>query len=229
MPERMLCAIPARGGSKRLARKNLLPLAGKPMLVYSIEAARDSGLFGEIFVCTDDDEIAGIARRHGAAVPFLMPTELCGDLIPSHVPCAHLARELGNHDSLICLQPSSPLRSGADIRAACQRFEQDRLDFLVSVTAVDPHYFHWAVHRPNQEGEWRLFFGEQFMKERPLLPPVYRPNGAIKIARLAALEQTGHFFGQKLGVLEMPEERSVHVATRFDFELCEFLLSKVPA
>src|SRR5437868_15288460 len=113
MPERMLCAIPARGGSKRLARKNLLPLAGKPMLAYSIEAARESGLFGEIFVCTDDDEIAGIARRHGAADPFLLLPELSGDLISSHAPFAHLPRELGNHDSVICLQPCSPLRSSA--------------------------------------------------------------------------------------------------------------------
>jgi len=225
----MLCAIPARAGSKRLARKNLLPLAGKAMLAYTIEAARDSGLFGEVFVCTDDLEIAGVARRHGASVPFLMPPELCGDLVPSHEPCSHLARQLGNHDSLICLQPSSPLRSAADIRAGCQRFEQDGLDFLVSVTPVDPHYFHWAVHRENQEGDWRLFFGERFMQERPLLPPAYRPNGAIKMARLEALGKTGHFFGQKLGVLEMPEERSVHVATRFDLDLCEFLLSKVPA
>jgi CMP-N-acetylneuraminic acid synthetase len=229
MSERMLCAIPARIGSKRLARKNLLPLAGKPMLVYSIEAARHSGQLDEIFVCTDDEEIAGVARRHGASVPFLMPPELCGDLVSSHTPCAHLARHLGNHDSLICLQPSSPLRSAADIRAACQRFQQDGLDFLVSVTPIDPHYFHWAVHQPDQEEGWRLFFGERFMQERPLLPPVYRPNGAIKIARLQALEQTGHFFGKNLGVLEMPEERSVHVATRFDLELCEFLLSKVPA
>ena len=73
-----------------------------------------------------------------------------------------------------------------------------------------------------------MYFGSKFLMERPLLPPVYRPNGSIKIGRLDRLKELGHFFGDKLGTIETPEERSVHVATRFDFDICESLLSRAP-
>jgi N-acylneuraminate cytidylyltransferase/CMP-N,N'-diacetyllegionaminic acid synthase len=99
------------------------------------------------------------------------------------------------------------------------------LDFLVSVTQIDPHYFHWAVV-PRVDRDWHLYFGAEYIKEREQLPPVYRPNGSIKIARMQKLLEFGHFFGPRLGVIETPEERSVHVATRFEFDLCEFLLKK---
>jgi CMP-N,N'-diacetyllegionaminic acid synthase len=231
MVERMLCAIPARGGSKRLARKNLRTLGGVPLIVHTIETARRSGLFESVYVCTEDQEIADVALAHGASVPIMMPGELCGDLIASHVPCQYLARHLTSAarpidvHALVCLQPTSPLRSVDDLTAAVKKFEENDLDFLVSVTPVDPHDFHWAVV-PNGSGYWRMYFGDEYMKERPLLPPVFRPNGSIKIARLAALERVGHFFGERMGVIETPPGRSVHVALEFDLKLCELLLAE---
>ena len=230
MPDAMMCAIPARAGSTRLAGKNLLPLNGKPMIAYSIETALASGLFDDVYVCTEDERIAEVARAHGARVPMLMPAELCGDLVPSHAPCQRmagfLAEECGRAiEVLVCLQPTSPLRSAADLTAAVERFGRGDLDALVSVTPIDPHYFHWALQREDHE-RCRMYFGDEFMMERPLLPPVYRPNGSIKIARLEKLRATGHFFGPRLGAIETPEERSIHVATRFEFELCEFLLAR---
>jgi len=233
VPERMLCAIPARGGSKRLLRKNLRMLAGKPLIAHTIEVARQSGLFGDVYVCTEDQEIADVSRSWGARVPILMPAELCGDLIASHVPCQHVAAHLAGEnrnapDILVCLQPSSPLRNSEDLKAAIDRFEKNDFDFLVSVTKLDPHDFHWAVV-PNGGDYWRMYFGGEYMKERPLLPSVFRPNGSIKIARLSALTKIGHFFGERMGVIEMPQERSVHVALEFDLKFCEFILSRQPA
>ncbi len=229
MSEGWLCAIPARGGSKRLPRKNLRKLAGKPLLAYTIEAARQSGLFDTVYVCTEDEEIADVSRSYGASVPVLMPAELCGDLVASHVPCQHLAaylRENGKEaDTLVCLQPTSPLRATSDVQAAVSKFREDGFDFLVSVTPLDPHDFHWAVI-PNGDRYWRMYFGDQYMKERLLLPEVFRPNGSIKIARLPALAQTGHFFGERMGVIETPPERSVHIAVEFDLKLCEQLLAE---
>ena len=224
----MICTIPARGGSKRLPRKNLRPLAGKPMIAYSIESALQSDLFSEVYVCTEDEEIARVARQYGAAVPELVPPDLCGDMVPSHIPCQYIEARVPAHgklDSLICLQPSSPLRSAQDIRDAVDQYSSGGYDFLVSVTPVDPHYFHWAVV-PGEDSHWKMFFGTQYLKERTLLPPVYRPNGAIKIAKLSALATTGHFFGDSLGVVEIPEERSVHVALEFDLKLCETIVSR---
>jgi CMP-N,N'-diacetyllegionaminic acid synthase len=224
----MICTIPARGGSKRLPRKNVRELAGKPLIAYSIEAALETRLFDQVYVCTEDAEIARVATQFGACVPELVPGELCGDLVASHIPCQYVASQLsanGEIDSLLCLQPSSPLRSAQDIRNAVEKFAEGQFDFVVSVTPVDPHDFHWAVV-PGEGMYWGMFFGTQYLKERPLLPAVYRPNGSIKVARLSALAATGNFFGERLGVTETPVERSVHVALEFDLKLCETILKR---
>ncbi len=228
MLKNMICTIPARGGSKRLPRKNVRELAGKPMIAYSIEAALESGLFDQVYVCTEDEQIARTATQFGANVPELVPEELCGDLVASHIPCQYVAARMparGNIDSLMCLQPSSPLRSARDINDAVEKFSEGQFDFVVSVTPVDPHDFHWAMV-PGEGIYWEMFFGTQYMKERPLLPPVFRPNGSIKIAKLSALAATGNFFGERLGVIETPLERSVHVAAEFDLKLCETILRR---
>jgi len=222
----VICTIPARGGSKRLLRKNLRELAGKPLIAYTIESAHASELFDQVYVCTEDEEIARVAKQFGASVPQLVPEDLCGDLVASHVPCQYVAGRVPEHsqiDALLCLQPSSPLRSGQDIRDAVDRFRGGDFDFVVSVTPIDPHDFHWAVV-PGEGDYWKMFFGTQYHKERPMLPPVYRPNGSIKIAKLSALAATGNFFGERLGVIETPLERSVHVALEFDLKLCETMM-----
>lgn len=225
MSEKLFCAIPARGGSERLPRKNILPLAGRPLIAYTIEAARESECFDEVYVCTDSEEIAGVAQQFGAVVPTLLPESLAGPMVSSHESCLWLDEQLGRQgEVLVCLQPTSPLRSAADIRAGIERFRQGDVDFVVSVTPIDPHYFHWAVAH-GDEG-WQLYFNEKFMIERPLLPPVFRPNGSIKIGRFDALRRVGHFFAPPFGVIETPEERSVHVATSFDLAVCESLLTR---
>lgn len=222
-----LCVIPARIGSKRLARKNILSLHGRPMLAYSIDAALESGLFQHVIVSTEDEEIAGLATQYGA-VAHARPDELAGDLISATDVCLEVADVLDrrgrNFDSLVCLQPSSPLRNAEDIQAAWERYVAANADYLVSVTPVDPHYFHWAVHEIDQG--WGMYFGEQFLLERPLLPTVYRPNGAIKIGRIEQLRKTRNFFGKRLEVSFIPEERSVHVAEQFDFDLAHHLMAR---
>lgn len=199
------------------------------MLAYSIETALQCEYFSEVYVCTEDLKIAEIAQRYGAKVPFTLPHELCGDLVPSHVPCQEMAAFLkkeGNFvETIVCLQPTSPLRSVEDLNNSLKLFLETKVDFLVSVTPIDPHYFHWAV-MPENEKLWKMYFGNEYIKERPLLPPVYRPNGSIKIAHLERLKETGHFFGESLGVVETPEQRSIHVGNKFDFDLCEFILNK---
>lgn len=226
MPE-WFCAIPARGGSERLPRKNLALLAGRPLIEHTIASALGTGRFSEVFVCTEDEEIASIATAAGACVPALVPGDLTGPLVASHVPCQWLHDELGSAAELLaCLQPSSPLRTAEDISAGLDRFERGDVEFVVSVTPIDPHYFHWALH---DDDGWRMFFGDDYLVERPLLPPVHRPNGAVKLARIGALRERGSFFGSPLGVVAMPEERSVHVATAFDLLVCEAVLATADA
>ena len=195
------------------------------MLTYSVTAALESGLFDKVYVSTEDREIASIAEQAGAAV-HARPPELAGDLVSATEVCLEAEKALsvtGEHcDAIVCLQPSSPFRSAEDIRFSWKRFISDNAHYLVSVTAIDPHYFHWAVHE-TKEG-WQMYFGDEFLKERSLLPPIYRPNGAIKIGRVEALRATRHFFGSPLSVYMMPEERSIHVAEHFDFQLAEYLM-----
>lgn len=221
----MLCVIPARIGSKRLARKNLKLLAGWPMVAWSIKAAKDSRLFDEVFVATESGAVAHAARQHGACVPTLVPLERCGDKQASHAPCLWLIDCDGlKDDSLLCLQPSSPLRTAEDILAAAHIFGVGGYDFVVSVTKIDPHYFHWAVKL--EGSDHRMWFRDEFMKPREELPEVLRPNGSIKIAKIDKLREVGHFFGPNLGVVHTPEDRSIHVATQFDFDVAEFLLKR---
>jgi CMP-N-acetylneuraminic acid synthetase len=224
---RPLCVIPARRGSKRLPLKNIRLLHGKPMLAYTVEAARGSGIFDEVFVSTEDREIAAIASSFGATV-HARPEALAGDLVSATDVCLDVEASLraaGNtHDAIVCLQPSSPLRSAADVRESWMRFAESQKDYLVSATPIDPHYFHWAVM--NKPSGWEMYFGDRFLLERPLLPPVFRPNGAIKIGRAGPLQGTRNFFGASLEVYLMPEERSLHVGEPVDFEFAEFLISR---
>lgn len=199
------------------------------MIAYSIEEAIKSGLFAEVYVATEDSQIAEVAQSYGAIVPYLLPDELTGDAVSSLEPCLHLADYLERNGSrynfLFCTQPTSPLRQADDFRKSLQILRETRADFVVSVTPIDPHYFHWALVE-GQGHRWRLFFGNRFLKERVDLPIVYRPNGAIKVGLIASLKKVRHFFGDRLAVYQMLEERSIHVATEFDFELAEMLLEK---
>jgi len=224
-----LCVVPARGGSKRLSRKNILEIDNKPMVAYSIQAAEETGIFDEIYVATDDEEIADIARKYGATVPYLMPDELCRDQAPSHQPAQHLAESLaeeGNaYETLVLLQPTSPLRIPADISDGIEKYKNGKYNFMVSVTHIDPHYFHWAMEE-REDGYWQMHFGDRYMKERPLLPDKYRPNGSVKIAEISSLSNEGNFFGKKCGAFETPRRRSIHVGTEFEFDIAEGLLKQ---
>lgn len=229
MTSQYLCVVPARGGSKRMPRKNILEMDEEPMISYSIRAAQETGLFDEVYVVTDDEEIADIAREYGATVPYLMPNELCGDQVPSHQPAQHLAESLAEegskYDTLVLLQPTSPLRIPEDITEGIQEYENGDYDFVVSVTHIDPHYFHWAMEERDDES-WEMHFGPKYMKERPLLPDKYRPNGSVKIADFPSLRGEGNFFGEKCGAFETPRRRSIHVGSKYEFDIAECLLKQ---
>src|SRR5260221_12665807 len=162
MAMRPLCVIPARRGSKRLPLKTILPLAGRPMLAYTIEAAIDSQVFDAVYVSTEAREIGQIAQSSGAR--FAQRREsLAGDLVSATEVCLDLEQQLSKsgeaYDAIVCLQPTSPLRSGSDIRESWQHFVDGKADFLVSATPIDPHYFHWAIQESSQG--WAMYFGDK--------------------------------------------------------------------
>ena len=131
-----LCIIPARGGSKRIPRKNIALFHGRPMIGWSIATALATGVFDRVVVSTDDHEIAEVARAEGAEVPFLRPTELAGDLTPTAPVIAHAvtALKIEPHIAVCCLYATAPMLQPADLRAGLERLQRGDASFVISVT-----------------------------------------------------------------------------------------------
>lgn len=192
-----IAVIPARGGSKRLPRKNLVEFFGKPMLVWTIEAALETRLFDRVLVSTEDAAIAEIARRHGASVPFLRDRHFDDFSTVSDVTLTALrqsAELLGEtYDLVMQLMPNCPLRDTADIRAALAQFETGGADFQISCVRFGWMNPRWAFERA--EGRGRPLFPEAAQRRSQDLPPLYCPTGAIWIAHVDALRRSGTFYG----------------------------------
>jgi len=187
----ILALIPARGGSKGIPRKNILPIAGRPAIAYSIQQALDSRLVDRVIVSTDDEEIAEVARKHGAEVPFLRPAELAGDLSPDIEAFVHALEWLKQHEGYSCdyvvhLRPSTILRSVNDIDEAIELVASDpEADTLRSVSPakLSPYkmwrqggrYMTPLLTHPEIE--------EPQSMPRQLLPQVCWQNGYVDVVR----------------------------------------------
>ena len=211
----ILGLIPARGGSKGVPRKNVRQLAGKPLIAWTIEAALDAPSLDRVVVSTDDEEIAEIARAHGAEVPFLRPAELARDETADLPVYRHALAELGEPDSVAWLRPTAPLRAAEDIEAALGLLGETGADTVRSVTE--------AEHSPYLMG--RLDGGRlvpllgDVPERRQLLPLVYRLNGAVDVVRCSSVGDV--LFGGDVRAYVMPAERSVDVETELDLLLAE--------
>lgn len=232
LPAGLIITIPARGGSKRLLRKNMLPILGQPLLYYSIKAAKECGLtnHSNIYVLSDDPETLQTAKREGVST-ISLPPELADDqagVVRASLHAIDLLKKQQNlsFQDLICLQPTSPLRSADDITGSYRLFQSMKANSLVSVAELDPHYFHWAVQEHQDDPFASMYFGKKFLTTRDQLPPLFWPNGAVKIANISWLRQQGNFFGEKMAIYKMPQERSLHIATQFEFDLCRLLLEE---
>lgn len=221
-----LCVIPARSGSKGLKDKNILELCGLPVLAYTINVCKESSIFEEIFVATDDEKYAKIAEKYGAEVPFLEPVELAKDEIPSLDPVLFFKEKLDYKcDYIWCMQPTSPLRNANDIIRAYDILEKNNnCNFVLSTTEIDPHYFHWALIDDEKEMS-KLYFGDRMLVDRSELKEiVHRPNGAIKVGRTESVIKSRSFFGRGIKRVDMPVESSIHIRNKMDFDMCEYIL-----
>ena len=219
----VICIIPARGGSKGLPRKNVLPLCGRPLLAWNILAALEACGGGNVYVSTDDAEIAEIARRHGAGV-IERPAELAGDLASSEAALLHALDELERvrvlPEVFVFLQCTSPLTHADDIRGTLAALEDGGADSALSVTAS--HRFLWrpaadgAVAGVNHDARIRL---RRQDRERE-----FAENGAVYAMRTAGFLEAKHRFFGKTVAYEMPEERSWEIDSPTDFKIAGQLL-----
>lgn len=208
--------IPARGSSKRLPAKNLRQFAGSPLIAQTCEAARNAGVLTACYVSTDSPEIASVARFYGVPTPVLRPAQLARDESPTFDAVRHLLEHLAQrgerYDAVMILQPTSPLRTAADIQAAWNVFETQAPCAVVSVSPVAPDAW---LGRLRPDGQFERGVGADW---------TYRLNGAIYIHccddYLAQCEP------RKTVAYIMPPERSVDIDTRADFDYAAHLFEQ---
>lgn len=223
-----LAIIPARAGSKRLPDKNMLPLQGKPLIAWTVEAARDAGVFDRIIVSTDSPELAKIARNHGAETPFLRPDELASDTASSADVVLHALTSLGDYrpEHFCLLQPTSPMRRSEHIRAAWQLLLDRQAANVVSVCECE-HSPLWTNQLP-PSGSLSGFMRPEHRGLRSQdLPAFYRINGAIYWLHTESfLTHRAFLLEQDSYAYVMNRDDSIDIDTRLDFDFCSFQVAR---
>lgn len=224
---RILAIIPARGGSKGVPRKNIRPLAGRPLIAYSIAAAQAAQRLDRLVVSTDDAEIAEVSRSFGAELR-MRPAALAADDTPTRQVLQHVVEELARDgyrpDAVMTLQPTSPLRTARHIDEAAALFEANpAADSLVSCIDV-PHIFHpRSVMRKDTAGYLVPYLDDRQPTRRQDKEPVFARNGAaVYITRTARLGD--YVFGGRLLAFMMDAASSIDIDTLEDFEAAERIL-----
>ena len=228
---RNIAVIPARSGSKGLPDKNIREINGKPLLAYTIEAALDSGCFDIVHVSTDSEKYAGIAREYGADVPFLRSAELASDTANTWDAVREaLSRyaDMGKtFETVMLMQPTTPLRTGEDVRAAYRLMQEKKARSVIAVCEVD-HSPLWCDTIPedgNMEG-----FGRKDLAwvTRQELKPFYRVNGAIYLLTVTenTIADDDDIYENNCYALFMDRKKSIDIDCEDDLELVEFMLTR---
>lgn len=221
--KKFLAIIPARSGSKGLKDKNIKELNGKPMIAYTIEAAKASNIFEDIVVSTDSLKYAEIANKYGATVPFLRPEYLSTDTATTNDVIEYTIKEFQkigkDFDYFILLQPTSPLRTSEDILGAVKLLHIKDANSVVSVCEAEhsPLYMNTLDESLSMEG----FLSKDIKTRRQELPTYYRLNGAIYISKVDYFLKYKYFYGKNSYAYIMDKIRSIDIDDEFDFIMAE--------
>ena len=223
--KKIVAIIPARGGSKGIPKKNIVPLHTKPLIAYTIQQAKDTPLIDKIVVSTDDDDIKKISTTYGADVIDRPPT-IAGDHSSSEAAIEHALAELKKQhydpDIIVFLQCTSPLRGNDDIQQAIQHLLDHNYDSVFSVTENYP--FIWIDNNGEIEP-----LNKQYYEQRPMRQqrrPEYIENGSIYVFTKDSFEKTKNRTSGKKGIYIMPYEHSFEVDSPFDLWLCEHIIKR---
>ena len=213
----------ARGGSKGVKRKNIRPLGGKPLIAYSIEGAKQSSLIDDVYVSTEDDEIAKISSSYGAKV-IERPRELAGDNSPEWLSWQHAVNSVENFDIFISLPATSPFRNLQDIESSIQKLKSEPdADAIISVTQTNRNPWFNMV-RLDQEGYAELVNLSSEKYERRQDAPLIYDMTTISFTTTPSFIKNNHnLFDGKVKTVEIPQERSLDIDTEFDFFTAEAL------
>ena len=226
---KVLALIPARGGSKRLPGKNIRLLGGKPLIVWSIEIAKDIPEVCDILVTTDDSAIANVCREKEALVPWLRPQELASDTAGSVDVALHALdwyeSAKGEIDGLLLLQPTSPFRTKQNVRKSIELFSRNNRKTVIGVSPTHVHPM-WAF---KMEGDYLVpFMSDHGLEKRSQdLPETLVVNGSFYLISPKELRTNKSFFGKQTIplLIESPRE-ALDIDTEWDFDLAELLYKK---
>lgn len=224
---KIVALIPARGGSKGIKNKNIIDLCGKPLISYTIQAALESKYIDKVIVSTDSQEIADVAIKHGAEVPFLRPGELASDTSKTIDAVMHAVGELEKrkeeYDILILLQATQPLRTADDIDSAIELFIKNKGQSLVSVSPVEDNPI--LIRTIDNLGRMNSILPMKSTCRRQDMPLYYRVNGCIYINLISELDLNTSFNDNKIPYI-MPKERSVDIDEIKDLLIAQYYISR---
>jgi CMP-N,N'-diacetyllegionaminic acid synthase len=223
--QKILAIIPARGGSKGLPRKNILNLAGKPLLAWTIEAAQKSCYIDRLILSSDDEKIISVAKEYKCDVPFIRPSSLATDTTPGISPILHAIQHVKEYDYIILLQPTSPLRTTEDIDKSIEICIEKNAPACVSITESSEHPFH-TFFFTNENKLTSVISNIKIPNRRQDCPTTFRLNGAIYIANIPWLIKNESFISEQTIGYEMPSIRSIDIDNRIDFLLAETIIKE---
>lgn len=222
-----LCVIPARGGSKRIPRKNVRPFYGRPMIAWSISAALESGIFGHVIVSTDDEDIAEVARSEGAEVPFMRPVELSDDHTATVPVIAHAieASEAlwGRQETICCLYATAPFVQASDLSDAHALLDKTGAKYAFPVTSF-PFPIQRGV-RICENGRMEMFQPEHALTRSQDLEEAYHDVGQFYWGRRNAWMEETTIIGPDAAPLIIPRLRAQDIDTPEDWDRAERLFA----
>jgi len=222
-----LAIIPARGGSRRVPGKNIRDLVGRPALAYTVDAALECALFARVIVTTDSEQIADVAVRCGAEVPFLRPAALADDQTPVSAATADALDRVGGDAfaNVAQLMPNCPLRTASDLRTSYETFIESGSVSQISVARFGFQTPWWAVQL---DGDRRMVpvFADRITTRSQDLPELFCPTGAVWWAHTSTLMRARTFHVPERTGWEMPWQRAVDIDTEDDWQLAELLLRR---
>lgn len=224
-----LFVIPARGGSKGIPGKNIKPLGGKPLIAYSVEVARQLAPDSDICVSTDDPAIADVVREMGLEVPFMRPDYLATDNCGTYEVLLHAVKffeKLGRrYDTMVLLQPTSPLRTADDVRLCLEAYTSD-VDMVVTVVeaASNPYY---NCYETDADGFLHISKGDGSYVRRQDAPKAWEYNGAVYVINIDSLKQMPLSKFPRRRMVEMERSRSIDLDTPLDWIVAEAVVAQM--
>ena len=220
-----IAIIPARGGSKRIPKKNIKDFLGKPIIAYSIEMALNIKLFSKVIVSTDDQEIKDVAIKYGAEVPFIRPKEIADDFTGTHEVIGHAVKWLENNgekmDYVCCIYPTAPLIEKDDLIKGYKIIQTGKWNFIIAATNFSYPIFRSFENLP--DGGLKMIFPEHYSSRSQDLPEVYHDAGLFYWAKPEIWKKKPEGFSEKNSIVKIPSYRIQDIDTHDDWKKAEII------